>query len=106
MLETSLLFNLRLWEKKQPSASSWSALTPVLDLRIRGWDKELHLVVRGPGLMVKRTGLCSQLCLLDDHRHLRSPPCATLPSPVKQILFLWKVIWDAAGKQSQEQMSS
>lgn len=69
-------------------------------------DAELHLVVRGPGMMVKRTWLCSQLCLLDDHGHLSSPLCATLPSPTKQILFLWKVIWDAAGKQSQEQMSS
>lgn len=92
--------------KKQLSASSWSALTPVLDLRIRAWDAELHLVVIGPGLMVKRTGLHSQLCLLDDHRHLSSPLCATFPSPMKQILFLWKVIWDAAGKQSQKQMSS
>lgn len=72
----------------------------------QNWDGELHLVVRGPGLMVRRTGLCSQLCLLDDHRHLSSPVCAMLPSPLKHILFLWKGVWDAAGKQAQEQMSS
>lgn len=106
MLETSLLFNLWLQEKGQPSASSWAPVAPVLDLRIRGWmDAQLHLMVRGLDGWSRELGFVPSYAFwmtTGISAHLSVP---RFPQLWNSSFSFEKALGMLLKKQSQEQMS-